>query len=198
VLMGIARRRNMTASLGAGLTRFAIAGAFAYGLLSLLIGNASAGGGDARDKATGSGTNQFLIVLGDAHLSVSAHSDPLGGSPTGHVRAQGDPDGDGPQEPFKLEGEVTCLQVSGNRAAIKYRFKHAEGSAEPFEGGGVQIFIEDNGNPSGGEAVDRTTFDPPQSPPLFELGASECDAPNTRPGYDQIESGNFSVHDAAG
>jgi hypothetical protein len=100
-------------------------------------------------------------------------------------------------EPFKLEGPVTCMRVNGNRAAIKYRFKQAEGSAEPFKGGGVQIFIEDNGEPSGG-AVDRTTFDPPQSREVFRPGASQCDDPSTRPGYDQIESGNFLVNDAAG
>ena len=149
------------------------------------------------DSAVGSGKNQFLLVLGNAHLSVAAHSDASGGDPTGHVRATGDPDGSGPMEPFKLEGEVTCLEVRDNRAAIKYRFKHAEGSAEPFQGGGVQIFIEDNGNPSGGEAVDRTTFDPPQTAGVFDLTANQCDDPNSREGsYDKIESGNFTVRDA--
>jgi hypothetical protein len=151
---------------------------------------------DSSDEAVGSGSNQFLVVLGDARLSVSAHSSALGESPSGEVRAQGDPDGAGPMEPFKLEGEVTCLRVSGNRAAIKYRFKHAEGSAAPFEGGGVQIFLEDNGDPTGGEAVDRTTFDPPQSAPFFDLDATRCDDPNARLSYDGIESGNFRVADA--
>ena len=155
----------------------------------------SAWAGDASDEAVGSGSNQFLVVLGDARLSASAHSGPLGERPSGNVRAQGDPDGAGPMEPFKLEGEVTCLNVSGNRAAIKYRFRHAEGSAEPFQDGGVQIFIEDNGDPSGGEAVDATTFDPPQSPPFFDLDAGRCDDPNARL-YDTIESGNFRVEDA--
>jgi hypothetical protein len=153
-------------------------------------------GGDSGDYAVGSGSNQFLIELGDARLSISAHSDPAGGSPSGHVRAQGDPDGDGSTEPFELEGEVTCLKVSGNRAAIKYRFKHAEGSAEPFAGGGVQIFVEDNGDPDGGDAVDRTTFDPPQSAGLYDLTASVCDDPTSRLGYDEIQSGDFGVHDA--
>jgi hypothetical protein len=161
------------------------------------VGFASHGQGGARDLASGSGTNQFLFAIGDAHLSTSAHSDPLGADPTGHVRAQGDPDGAGPMEPFKLEGEVTCLEVSGNRAAVKYEFKHAQGSAAPFEGGGVQIFIEDNGTPSEGQAVDRTTFDPPQQAGVFDLTSSVCDNPNSRVGYDGIESGDFKVHDAA-
>jgi hypothetical protein len=161
------------------------------------VGLASHGGGGPRDLASGSGTNQFLFAIGDAHLSTSAHSDPLGADPTGHVRAQGDPDGEGPMEPFKLEGEVTCLEVSGNRAAVKYEFKHAQGSAAPFEGGGVQIFIEDNGTASEGQAVDRTTFDPPQQAGVFDLTSSVCDNPNSRVLYDGIESGDFEVHDAA-
>jgi hypothetical protein len=163
---------------------------------SILLSPASADLGGAGDEATGSGANQFLIAVGEARLSVSAHSGPLGESPSGAVRAQGEPDGAGPTEPFKLEGEVTCLRVSGNRAAIKYAFQHAEGSAEPFQDGGVQIFLEDNGDPARGVAVDRSTFDPPQAAPAFDLDASRCDDPGTRVGYDQIESGNFRVDDA--
>jgi hypothetical protein len=100
-------------------------------------------------------------------------------------------------EPFRLEGEVTCVQVRGNLAAIKYRFKHAQGSAEPFQDGGVQIFLEDNGDPTPGEAVDRSTFDPPQPAGVFDADASRCDDPRSRLGYDRITSGNFTVHDTA-
>jgi hypothetical protein len=167
--------------------------------LALLIFGAASGGargGQNQDFASGSGTNQFLIVLGEAHLSGDARSGPGGENPTGHIRAQGDPDGAGPSEPFQLEGEVTCLRVSGDRAAIKYRFKHGTGSAAPFAGGGVEIFIEDNGDPVGGQAVDRTTFDPPQSAGVYDLAATQCDDPNSRFGYDQLESGDFVVHDA--
>src|SRR5919106_2158843 len=186
--MGGARKRR-------AVTRLAVGLASALALLAfpaLGLGSHSRGG-DSRDFAVGSGTNQFIVVLGDAQLSVSAHSDPAGGRPSGHVRAQGEPDGDGPNEPFELEGEVTCLKVSGNRAAIKYRFKHAEGSAEPFQDGGVQIFIEDNGDPKGGQPVDRATFDPPQPAGVYDAGAAFCDDPRTRLGYDGIESGDFGV-----
>jgi hypothetical protein len=162
------------------------------------VSSASHGGsgGEKRDFAVGSASNQFLIAIGEARLSLAAHSDPLGARPTGHVVAKGDPDGDGPAEPFKLEGEVTCLRVEGNRAAIKYRFKRADGSAEPFEGGGVQIFLEDKGPPSGGEAVDGSAFDPPQPAGAFQTNANVCNDPNLRL-YDEVESGNFVVHDAS-
>lgn len=144
---------------------------------------------DAGDSATGSGDNGFALVVGKSRISASAHASADGVS--GHVRAQGDPDGDdGPTTRFTTEGEVTCLEVRGNRAAIKYRFTHAEGSAESFEGGGIQIFIEDNG-----DAVDATAFDPPQRAGVFDLAAQQCDDPNTRL-YDPVESGGFVVTDA--
>jgi hypothetical protein len=172
--------------------------ASALSLLGLLSLGAppAARGGENQDFASGSGSNEFLIVVGEARLSGAARSGPAGEDPTGHIRAQGDPDGAGPMEPFQLEGEVTCLRVSGTRTAIKYRFKHASGSAAPFAGGGVQIFLEDNGDPVGGVAVDRTTFDPPQPAGVYEPAATQCDDPDSRTSYDQIQSGNFVVHDA--
>jgi hypothetical protein len=171
----------------------------AFSLLVLLAFGAASGGaqqGQNQDFASGSGTNEFLVVLGEAHLSGAAHSGPSGEDPAGHIRAQGDPDGAGPMEPFQLEGEVTCLRVSDNRAAIKYRFKHATGSAAPFAGGGVEIFLEDNGNPVDGQPVDRTAFDPPQSASVYDLAATQCDDPDSRFSYDQLESGDFVVQDA--
>ena len=156
------------------------------------IAGASHGAGNGpRIFGVGSGSNQFLVAIGQARLSVAAHLDQLG-RPNGHVHAEGEPDGPGPFEPFALEGEVTCIRVTGNKAAIKYRFKHAEGSAAPFEGGGVQIFLEDNGDPRNGVAVDKSAFDPPQFAGQFDVLAAQCDDPTLK-GYDQIESGNFVV-----
>jgi hypothetical protein len=157
------------------------------------VAGASHGPGDGpRIFGVGSGANQFLLgTVGHARLSVAAHLDQLG-RPNGHVRAQGEPDDAGPFESFYLEGEVTCINVVANRAAIKYRFKHAEGSGEFLEGGGVQIFLEDHGDPRNGIAVDKTAFDPPQMAGVFDLAATTCDDP-TRRAYDQIESGNFVV-----
>ncbi len=154
-------------------------------------------GGERHDFAVGSAFNQFLVVLGEARLSFAAHSGPAGEDPTGHVRAKGDPFGLG--DPFKIEGHVTCLRVEGNRAAIKYLFRHAEGSAEPFKGGGTQVFVEDNGEPRGGVSPDRSTFDPPQTAEGFEqLDPSRCDDPRSRLTYDQEVSGNVVVHDSDG
>lgn len=169
-------------------------GALAVGALALLtaaagVASGSHGnGGGPRDFAVGAAKNTFATGTPN-HLMVSAHG--AEAAATGHVRAKGDLAGE-----FTLEGEVTCLRVEGNRAAIKYRFKHATGSAEPLEGGGVQVFIEDNGEPRDGQPVDRNTFDPPQPAGLFDLNATLCSDPTLRPDYDPVDSGDYTVHDA--
>jgi hypothetical protein len=160
------------------------------------VGSHSGPGGSNREFAVGAAKNTFFQAFGPNHLMVSAHRDPAGGDPTGHVRAKGDIDGPGPMEPFAFEGEVTCVRVEGNRAAIKYRFKHAEGSGEPFEGGGVQVFVEDNGPPNQGQP-DANTFDAPQLAGAFDTNATDCSDPQQRQDYDPVESGNYTVHDVA-
>ena len=97
---------------------------------------------------------------------------------------------------FEVDGPVTCLRVEGNRAAIKYRFRRATGSAAPFEGGGVEVFVEDNGEPRRGQPVDANANQPPQPAGAFDVNAAQCDDPNTA-NYDTITSGNYTVRDRA-
>jgi hypothetical protein len=87
---------------------------------------------------------------------------------------------------------VTCLEVDGNRAAIKYRFRTATGSAAPFQGGGVEVFVEDNGEPRGGQPVDANAFRTPEMAVAFNAHATQCDDPNTAT-YDTVTSGNYTV-----
>jgi len=127
-----------------------------------------------------------------SRVEAGRKDDPLGADPRGFFHARGTFVG----MPFAQQGEVTCLNVQGNRASVKYRFRRATGATEPFEGGGVQFFVEDNGEPRGGEPVDATTFDPPQPEGVFDAAADACDDPRARV-YDRIDSGNLSVRDAA-
>lgn len=150
-----------------------------------------------RDFAVGAGSNEFLVVLGSSHFALSATRDARTGRLSGHVTAYGDPDGPGPLAPFKVDGEVTCLRVSGNRAALKWRFRHARGSAEPLEGGGVEAFVEDNARPRFGAPIDRAGLGPPQPQATFDVHAGQCDDPTLHPTYDPIDSGNITVHDGA-
>jgi hypothetical protein len=148
--------------------------------------------GGPRDFAVGSAKNTFPTGEPN-HLMVSAHG--FQADVTGHVRAKGELLA-AVAGPFGLEGEVTCLLVDGNRAAIKYRFKHATGGAAllGLEGGGVQVFVEDNDQP-GFSGPDGNTFDPPMNHAGFEAAnPRQCDNPNRV--YDPVDSGNYVVHDA--
>lgn len=88
---------------------------------------------------------------------------------------------------------VTCLRVDGNRASIKYRFDHADNPL--LLGGGIQIFVEDNGQPEDGQTVDRSSFQAPLTEPVFEAtDPTSCEDPNAA-AYTPGETGNFVVHD---
>jgi hypothetical protein len=166
--------------------------ALAIGALACAVGAAAAAGGTTGNAATGSAENQFPTPAGpgSAQLSVAAASDPSGLHPTGTVHASGTtglPGGD-----FDVAGPVTCLRVDGNKAAIKYRFSQASGSAAPFLGGGVEVFVEDNGQPQGGQAVDANANRPPQPAGVFDATAALCDDPNSGT-YDTVTSGDYTV-----
>ena len=181
--------------------RRVVAGA-AIGLGLIVPTGAGASHGDAgggqRDFAVGAGSSELLLgAVGEASFTLSASSDPFGARPAGYVTSRGDPDGRGPVEPFTARGEVTCLRVDGNRASIKWRFEDAGGTAAPLQGGGVQSFVEDNGEPRFGQPVDRALIDPPQPAATFEANAYECEDPDSRATYDRLEQGNVTVHDAA-
>ena len=166
----------------------------AAGALVAGLGTGAAGAGSAGDLATGSALNQFPTPLGPgfARLNVAAHSDADGTNPRGNVHAKGTigiPGGE-----FEVQGPVTCLRVEGNRAAIKYRFRTATGSAAPYQGGGVEVFVEDNGEPRRGQPVDRNAFQFPQFAGQFDTNAANCDDPDNAT-YDTVTSGNYVVRD---
>lgn len=170
--------------------------ALSVGTVAAILGpvTASAGNDDGnQDSVRGSAVNEFPTPAGPGSASVTAQasSGPAGERPRGVVQATGDADGTDATS-FFVRGEVTCLKVSGRRAAIKYRFRRAEGTAEPFKGGGVQIFIEDNGSPRNDQPVDATANDPPQTAAVFDANALQCDDPDART-YDQVKSGDYTV-----
>ena len=142
-----------------------------------------------RDFAVGGANN----TNGWFQIGLSAHSGPAGEDPTGYVSARSRPNGGFPL-PFRFGGEVTCLRVEGNRATIKYRFDRADSPL--LVGGGIEIRVEDNGEPRGGQPVDRAAANAPLPPPLFEAsGPGVCGDPNVG-AYTVIDSGNFVVRDA--
>jgi hypothetical protein len=150
-------------------------------------GASHGGGGGPHDFAVGSAKNMLVEVTPyPAHLRVSAHL--FGSDVSGHAVGSGAlPNGE-----FKVQGEVTCLRVVGNRATIKYRFARTAGPGAPPAGWGVQVFVEDNGS---GATPDGNATDLPLPPELFDPFAGVCELP--RGPYNPVDSGNYVVHDAA-
>jgi hypothetical protein len=186
-------------------SRAAIVGGTTCAVLALSAsasGSHGPGTGGPGDFAVGSAKNQFAEVGGPNQLEVSAHRRSET-DVSGYVRGSGDLVPGLPIGDFKVAGHVTCIRVepkpdgTGTRASIKYRFEHTSGSTAPEEGGGVQVFIEDNGNPRNGQPVDANGTGPPLPPDLFEQSnPAACDDPNVagQP-YNPIDSGNYVVHD---
>ena len=161
-------------------------------LFLVLAPAASASHGSSRsprDFAVGGANN----TLGFFQIGISAHSGPAGEDPDGHVSARSRPQGGFPI-PFRFGGEVTCLRVEGNRATIKYRFDQSDSPA--LEGGGVQIFVEDNGEPRSGGPRDGAAPGPPLTRELFEAAQPNVYQDANTAVYNPIDSGNFVVHDA--
>lgn len=147
-----------------------------------------------QDSVVGRG---FVILDGANRIMIGssvmdAHSEPGGANPTG--RASASP---GPHAPFFDDvGDVTCLRVEGNRAAVgilvdAFELADPESPRDP-----LMVFIEDNG-PTGDRWsmiwLDQTTTDCPiptaadfTSPPY--PGGPDLFPPT-------IFTGGFAVHD---
>ena len=142
------------------------------GLALMTAGVASAAG--AKDFATGGGT-----VVGNGaekHFSFSAHAGPRG--PSGHVvlKQVSTVFGD-----FELQGHVSCLEVSGNRATIGVAIDKGSGTAVGQVG--ILLFVQDN-DANGPDWFDNSGYvdDPSVCAPSDQAVA--------------IQSGNINVNDA--
>jgi hypothetical protein len=149
--------------------------------------DADHGGNVPHDFAVGGGTNGFF------QIGFSAQSAADGSDPTGFVSARSRPNGGWPV-PFRFGGEVTCLDVEGNQASIKYRFDHADNPA--LVGGGIQIFVQDNGQPQDGDSSDLTGFLAPMNEAAFEASRPSYCVPPEAGNYTPSEEGDIVVHDA--
>jgi hypothetical protein len=142
-------------------------------VIAVLAAPTAVSGGQAKqDYVTGSA--KFTAV--DAHVIVSAHSGPAGEDPRGHFSLD-------QAGLVDIWAEVTCLNVSGNRAAIAgVVVKDKIG----FPGVGTYVLqlVLDNGSP--GDTDESQTlinwFDPDFCP-LLPFGTIR-------------DQGNYVVHDA--
>jgi hypothetical protein len=176
-----------------------VIGAVLTGVLASASGAGAADSQGGVEFAFGSATNRFAQVGGPNSLAVAAYRR-TDGTVVGYVRGSGEL---APGASFQVEGEVTCLRVEpkleggGTRASIKYRFRRSTGSAAPPQGGGVEVFIEDNGRPSHGHPVDGNGTGPPMDAATFEAtNPHACDDPNVagQP-YNPVDSGDYTLGD---
>ena len=136
------------------------------------------------DYAVGSGLNPI------GRVSFAAHGGPSPLEPVrGHFTAKGSLAELGGTEvgPFHFLGPVTCLTVVGNRAGLFYPLERSD--PPEFEGQGVFIFLEDNGNPASG-TPDRGGFLGPVPAPHDPSACPPGPTPLA------VEHGNVKVHDS--
>ena len=145
--------------------------------------------GASKSSVSGSGTGHFQETGGPFSLAVNGRGE--GPLAQGYVRGSGVY-----LDYFEVEGPITCMRVEGNVASVKYRFKRTSGPGAPPQDGGVQVYIEDNGKPTGGQPVDRVASEPPQPPGAFDAAAGVCTDPRLNPDWTPLESGDFDVRDA--
>jgi hypothetical protein len=116
-------------------------------------------------------------------LSINAHINP-NGKIQGHINAHSVPDYD---FPFVVEGNVLCLTIVGNRAAIGGELTTLEAAGwDPNLYHGWYFFVEDNGNQQG--VPDKISYQYPTLNPV-----TTC--PNPLPGtaFFEMLEGNIVV-----
>jgi hypothetical protein len=171
--------------------------------ISLSVGVASAshtseGGGPNKNLVSGTGKDSTRNGT-DFYLHVKAHSGPEGENSRGHFALRSV----GPVLNIDATGEVVCLGVRGNRAALAGIVERNK-KERPDPVKVVYLWVEDNGEGKG--ATDKFDFvafsfpGPPPPPPDEEvcrrLGESllTFPLPGAGPGP-VINQGNFMVHD---
>ena len=142
----------------------------------------SAGDGPNYDFVRGTATT----VLG-AKYHVNAKSGPSGEDATGHFFVERKDPAPG-LAAFDIRGEVTCVNVEGNRAVVGGRVTQAKGDfpANIPEGQGFVFRIIDNGEPNDADFVVG----------LPVPGGGVPDLCPIRTTSNPTERGNFIVHDA--
>jgi hypothetical protein len=139
----------------------------------------------SQDFLTGTGKLPETSLGGQFHFD--AHSDPMGADPRGHYFAREAIGGT-----VSFHAVVECLrvfvQLDGARVAIVGT--RATRAREGVMEGSSQIFrVEDRGEP--GTAGDRFTGRPTSNPQ--DCRTQDVIAPPPQP----LESGNFTIHNAA-
>jgi hypothetical protein len=93
---------------------------------------------------------------------------------------------------FKINGDVLCVRAEGNRASILY--EDAAGTRPARTTAGGVIYVEDNGQPLGGQPVDRENNNRLTRQQLDQQLGNGCPDPSNAVTY-PLRNGNLTVHD---
>ncbi len=159
-------------------TRFSLVATVALVLALLIPASASAAPMGPKSDLVAGGGKSFSDIL-----SINAHINP-NGKITGHINAHNVPDY---AFPFVVEGNVLCLTIVGNRAAIGGELTTLEAAGwDPNLYHGWYFFVEDNGNQQG--VPDKISYQYPTLNPV-----TTC--PNPLPGtaFFELLEGNIVV-----
>ena len=128
-----------------------------------------------------------------SHFAVNARSGPAGEDPDGRLHyASASGTATCPKSAF-FNADVVCLRVDGNQATLLAGLDKTKNGPPRFEGGGFMAFYEDNGNPKGGEPLDRqqnTRLTPEQFAVQQALGCPPPIEPRTT-----LIHGNIHIRD---
>jgi hypothetical protein len=162
--------------------------ALAVGSLAL-ASSASAGAGNSnapKDFVSGGGQNNPPSGFPINHFAVNGQSDADGSNPSGQAHFV-----DTFADPNKgFFGDVTCLNVVGNRAIVVFRIDHVKNNPA-LDGGWDIMYIEDNGEPNGGQSPDYVAngLHRPSDP------VADCHTAVFVRAVNPLSSGNIQVHD---
>jgi len=139
------------------------------------------------DFVVGGGENNPPEPAPVNHFAVNGHSDSDGSNPFGEAHFI-----DTVNKPVRrFNGEVVCVNVNGNRATIVFQFRNTLNQPAPLQDGWDIMFVEDNGDPVGGQSPDFVANDlHPSTDPV-----ADCRTAPFRRAANPLTSGNVQVHD---
>jgi hypothetical protein len=167
--------------------------AAAIGLITAAASPCVAGAAGSKDRVNGGGELRTAPPGSSNppnHFSINAQSNPDGTDAFGILHFTS------AQQGLRFDADILCLRVVGNRASILARFRHTKNEPPRLDGGGIVVFVEDNGNPQpGGQSSDRhqnTRLSAPRFDLMVQMG---CPDPTLASLVQQLR-GNIHVTDA--
>lgn len=160
------------------------------GATAFIVAPSGATYGKSADTILGAGFTNPTMDDCEDYFGVAGKSGPNGENPQGLYAMSGAECG------VSFVSSMDCLRVEGNRASMLARFTKTRFRKPTYEGGGVRVFFEDNGNPYRGVSSDRIRITRMTAETYAKFLALGCPAPQSPPGGStQLVKGNIIIDD---